>query len=325
MSRVTAIGECLMELTRLTDRTLRLNYAGDTFNTAAYMSRLLRSTTNSVHYVTATGDDWYSDALVDEVIAEQLEPHILRVRGGTPAIYLVDVDAGGERSFTYHRATSPASHMFDGDWPVAFDRAVVESSLVYFSAITLQILEDRARRHLHEILMCARSKGALIAFDSNYRARGWPSSDAARRQIDSFLPILDIALPSMDDERQLAGDTDASVVARRYRAAGVKTVVVTDGPGPVTLADDDRVQTIDPLPHVNAVDTTGAGDSFNAGFLAATLLGCTKPDAVRLGQQLAGRVVQHRGALIPEAHIDNVLLREQLQRTTALGTKVRNP
>ena len=61
----------------------------------------------------------------------------------------------------------------------------------------------------------------------------------------------------------------------------------------------------EPVPRV--VDTTAAGDSFAAGYLSRRLAGATAVDAARFGNRVAGRVIQHRGALIaPEAMADLV-------------------
>src|SRR6185437_10480872 len=78
--------------------------------------------------------------------------------------------------------------------------------LIYFSAVTLSIISLDARERFLAALERARSQGARIAFDTNYRPSGWSSGSAARAAIDVFLGQTDIILASFDDERAMRGD-----------------------------------------------------------------------------------------------------------------------
>jgi len=74
--------------------------------------------------------------------------------------------------------------------------------------------------------------------------------------------------------------------------------VVKDGTEPALIIADGR-QTLVPSVKANAVDTTGAGDSFNGGYLAARLEGLSPVDAAHKAHAVAARVVEIRGALAP--------------------------
>ena len=100
------------------------------------------------------------------------------------------------------------------------------------------------------------------------------------------------------DEQALFGDASPSATAARLAQAGVSEVVVKDGEAPALVLLDGTAENI-PARRVTAVDTTGAGDSFNGGYLAARLAGDGPGEAVRRAHAVAAAVVQVRGALAP--------------------------
>jgi len=293
---MVAIGECMVELTRQDAGSVRLAFAGDTFNTAVYLKRLGGSSVE-VRFVTATGDDELSGDQLAYIRSEGIEVDLQVVPGASPALYLVSTDASGERTFTYYRDASPVRRLFDGEADERLTAEITEADLVYFSGVTLQMLTDRARRSLLEMLRAARERGALVAFDSNYRARGWSSADAAQAAMHQAMQVTDVALPSLADERTLHGGSTADIIDR-YRSAGATEVVVKDGGGPVIAWADGAQLAFPGVPIDRPVDTTGAGDSFNAGYLHARAHGSSVSDAVREGQRLAGVVITRRGAIV---------------------------
>ena len=111
----------------------------------------------------------------------------------------------------------------------------------------------------------------------------------------------DLVLPSFDDEAALFGDADPQVTLDRYLALGARQVVVKNGGGPIRFGGRDGAGHIDDLSVESPVDSTAAGDSFNAGYLAARLTGADCAGAIRAGHALGRQVIRHPGALIRQA------------------------
>lgn len=152
----------------------------------------------------------------------------------------------------------------------------------------------------------ARSRGALVSFDPNIRPALWASADEIRATVPEYLKVTDIALPSFDDENTHWGDVTPHETLDRFAADGVTEIVVKNGAGPVSvLQDGERAEIATPA--VTGIrDTTGAGDVFNAGYLAARLVGQSPELAVAAGQKLSAAAIRTFGARIPRDCVPRV-------------------
>ncbi len=295
-----SIGECMVELSpaRGDDPSLyRMGYAGDTFNVAWYMRRLLPGTWN-VAYGSCTGTDAASMRMMAFMAEAGIDTGaIRRIPERTVGLYAIHL-ARGERSFSYWRGQSAARLLADdSDWLAGILDGV---DTVFFSAITLAILSGPDRIRLCNAIGAARSRGVRVAFDTNLRPALWEDEATMREGVMRGAEVADIVLPSFDEDAALFGDADPAATVARYRAAGADTVAVTDGPRPVHLwtAAGGLTRHDPPVPP-EVVDTTAAGDSFDAGFLAGLMTGDAPEAAVRRGTALSARVIGAHGALVP--------------------------
>lgn len=306
--RLAAIGECMIELRHRSENQLEQAFGGDTLNTAVYLARLAHGRF-AVDYVTALGDDPYSAAMIAEWQGEAIgTERVRRIPGRLPGLYVIRTDAKGERSFYYWRGEAAARGMLAGEEGAQLAATLAGYDWLYFSGITLSILGPEGRARLMEILDRARAQGRRVAFDGNYRPRGWAGPDEARAAFTAALARVDLALPTFDDERALFGDGEPETTIARLRAAGVTEIAVKDGSRPATLGHDGTIARVAPPMVTSVVDTTAAGDAFNAGYLAARIMGKAPAAAAEVGHRLAGVVIGHRGAVIPKSAMPSGLL-----------------
>ena len=293
MQRIASIGECMVELSPRDRGLFGLGFGGDTLNTAVYLARLGQP----VDYLTALGDDGLSDRMIAAWAAEGVgTTQVRRVAGRLPGLYLIETDDKGERRFHYWRDLAPARDLFAGEPP-----DLSPYGLIYLSGISLAIYGEGGRARLFAAVDAARARGARVAFDTNYRPRLWRDAAAARQAMEPMLARSDIALPGLDDARAIWGDGDAAAHRARFRAIGAKEVVVKQGPDPVLIASDEGEVAVPAETVAKMVDSTAAGDSFNAGYLAARLKGAAPVEAARRAHHLAAAVLGHPGAIIPRA------------------------
>ena len=292
--RILSVGECMVEVAPAAhDGLFQMAFAGDTLNTAWYLHRLQPSW--QINYMTGVGRDSVSENMLGFFEKSGLGiSKIVRSDSRTVGLYMIEL-ADGERSFSYWRSVSAARLLAEN--PDVLKAAFEDQEMIYFSAITLGILDGDGLENLLAALKIARASGAQIVFDPNLRPKLWPSIDAMCAAVTKAAETSDVVLPSHDDEATFFGDADPQATRDRYLKAGASTVVVKNGGGEILFSHVGSSGSVSPEPVGKIVDTTAAGDSFNAGFLAA--FECAKiEDAIKAGCTLAGKVIGGRGALV---------------------------
>ena len=296
MTRVACIGECMIELKQAEHGLFSRGYGGDTLNTAVYLVRLGAGT----DYITALGDDSLSDEMIAGWVAEGIgTARVLRLPGKLPGLYMIQTDDRGERRFFHWRESAAARSLMDLPETDRILNSLASYEVVYLSAITLSLYGEKGRERLFTALRRARASGARLAFDTNFRARGWPDLEVARSVFRQAFEIADIVLASTEDLLPLyPGESNEALLAR---IPGGEVVLKLSEPSSILrIADVSHPIKAEPVT-APVVDTTAAGDSFAAAYVAARLAGAGPLDAARAGHRLAGIVVCHPGAIIPSA------------------------
>ncbi|MBB5189910.1 2-dehydro-3-deoxygluconokinase [Silvimonas terrae] len=296
---IAIIGECMVELQRQPGG-LAYRFGGDTLNTAVYMARQLKGRPFAVAYLSALGTDSLSDEMVAAWQAEGIHTQLVqRLADKLPGIYLIETDDTGERTFHYWRKDAAARYWLHGPQTPQVLAALQEADVVYLSGISLAILTPADRDTLFDVLSQCKARGGMIVFDNNYRARLWESPAVAAASYRRMLSLSSLALLTLDDEVALYGEADVETTIARTRALGVAEIVIKRGGAASVVATDALRLEVAPVPVTPVVDTTAAGDSFAAGYLAARLQGLAPGPAMQAAHKLAGAVIQHPGAIIP--------------------------
>jgi 2-dehydro-3-deoxygluconokinase len=226
---------------------------------------------------------------------------VQRLPDRLPGIYMIETDPNGERRFHYWRKDSAARHWLEAPEAGKVLVQLAGARMVYLSGISLAILSPADRELLIAALAQCRARGGSVVFDNNYRPRLWESARAAAEVYRRVLAHTDIALLTLDDEHALYGQETARDVVERTRGYGVSEVVVKCGAHACMVWAEGRLVEVAPQPVADVVDTTAAGDSFGAAYMAARLSGQDPAEAARAGHKLAGTVIRHRGAIIARA------------------------
>lgn len=296
MAGVACIGECMIELKQAGSGLYSRGFGGDTLNTAVYLARL----GVAVDYITALGDDPLSDEMIAGWQAEGVgTAKVARLKGKLPGLYMIATDDKGDRRFYHWRESAAARCLLDLAETETLLQSLGGYDLVYLSAISLSIYTESGRRRLFAALREARQRGARIAFDTNFRARGWPDLDVARRIFHEAFETADITLASTEDLLPLYQNESTEGLLAKIPSGEV--ILKLAEPASILRVDNTTRRIVAEPVTAPVVDTTAAGDSFAAAYLAARLGGAEPEDAARAGHRLAGLVVCHPGAIIPRS------------------------
>lgn len=300
--KIAVIGECMIELSEK-NAAVNRGFGGDTLNTSVYIARQTDASALAVHYVTALGTDGFSQQMLDAWQQENVHTNLIqRMAARLPGLYYIETDDTGERTFYYWRNEAAAKFWLESGQAAAICEELATFDYLYLSGISLAILSPTSRDKLLTLLRECRANGGKVIFDNNYRPRLWGSQEETREVYQQMLACTDIAFLTLDDEDALWGEKPVDEVIARTHAAGVQEVVVKRGADSCLVAI--AGQPLLDVPAVKlakecVVDTTAAGDSFSAGYLAVRLTGGDAESAARRGHLTASTVIQYRGAIIP--------------------------
>lgn len=301
--KIAVIGECMIELSEKGSKVNR-GFGGDTLNTSVYIARQVDKTELSVSYVTALGTDTFSQQMMEAWQAEQVNTDLIqRMNDRMPGLYYIETDETGERTFYYWRNEAAAKFWLESEQSDAICQQLATFDYLYLSGISLAILSPASREKLLKLLHQCRANGGKVIFDNNYRPRLWVNKEETQHVYQQMLQCTDIAFLTLDDEDALWGETSVEEVISRTQAMGVSEIVVKRGANSCLVAISGEPLLDVPavkLSKEKVVDTTAAGDSFSAGYLAVRLTGGDAQAAAKRGHLTASTVIQYRGAIIPQ-------------------------
>ena len=302
--RILCFGEAMVELSSLDlkKKLTRIGFAGDTLNTAIYLKRVLAEGAQ-VDYLTVLGQDRFSSYLKKHIEYELIGTHLIRrTASRNVGLYAINIDSLGEREFVYWRDRSAARLLFNCEQDFL---TLNEYDLIYFSGISLAILPEKIREKLFHFFE-TNVRSFQVAFDSNYRPNLWQNRKLAQLNIKRAFYCCDIALPSLDDQKILLNSvTEAEVVGWFKKTKINQTILKRGANGPRLIGKINENCSF--TSHSKVVDSTAAGDSFNAGYLAAYLSGKSALESARHGHELAKVVISHVGAICPKPVVKGLI------------------
>lgn len=320
---VLVIGDaCVDLLIRLPDRggdppdtpDPMLSRGGTGANTAVALARL----NVPAAFMGTVGDDGYGRFVRRDLVTEGIDTTSLIVQHNTPtAVVLVIVDRHGERTLVgwprrgaAHTALRPLQ---------VSERVIERASWVHTTGMCL--VEPPSRNAVLRGMALARTARIPVSLDLNLRGgivRGALPGDVAET-FWAAIALADYVLGSLNDEfaylsSEGSGSADETV---RLVADGKRVVIARAGAASATVISAGRRETV-PAFQVPVVNTVGAGDAFNAGFIAARLAGRTSAEAARWGNAVAAlKISRPSGGGVPAQSEVEAFLREGRARASS--------
>ena len=177
----------------------------------------------------------------------------------------VEIAENGERRFSFSRKPGADTQLCKEE----LDRGLLESCKIFHFG-SLSLTDEPSKTATKEAVKIAKAAGAVISYDPNYRASLWKDESTAVNEMSSMIPFADIMKVSDEELVLLTGITDQKKAVDRLLSAGPKLIAVTLGRKGALIATKGKMEIVAGF-QVQAIDTTGAGDSFWGGFLSEFL------------------------------------------------------
>lgn len=291
-AEIICLGEPMLEFNQQPDGHYLAGHGGDTSNCAIAAAR----SGAGVAMLTHLGTDPFGDSFMGLWETEGVDTRwVARNPKAHTGIYFVTHGPDGHR-FSYFRAGSAASRMGPADIPA---EAIAGAKILHVSGIS-QGISDSAADGVFEAIRLAREAGVKVSYDTNLRLQLWPLA-RARAVIHEAVASSHIVLPGLDDAGQLTGLEKPEAIADFYLELGVEIVALTLGARGTLVATQSAREQV-PAMAVNAVDATGAGDTFDGAFLSELVAGRDPFAAARYANAAAGLSTQGYGAVAPMPH-----------------------
>jgi 2-dehydro-3-deoxygluconokinase len=293
---IVSLGEPLLEFNSIDPGPLKnarqyeVGWGGDTSNFVIATSRL----GGKAGYIGRLGSDDFGHIILDLWHKEGVDTRfvILDQENYPTGIYFISRQ-GEEHSFTYYRKDSAASRISPKDVP----REYIANAKIFHASGISQAISNSACDAVFYAIDIAREAGSLVSYDPNLRPVLW-GERRARAIVLETVGLADFVFPSMEDSVFLTGSKEPEEIANRLLKLGPKVVVIKLGNQGALLATGDQLEPIHPI-KVNVVDTTGAGDVFDAAFLTAHLRGCPLNECTRFANAAAALTTTGWGAVKP--------------------------
>ena len=273
---------------------IKINFGGDTYNSAVYFSRLTNNKTNTF-YSTALGKDNFSKKMISRFKNENIKCDYIRTDGeNPPGLYSIEINEKGERSFSYWRDQSPSKYIFLGSKGKKLVKDINNADVFYYTGISAGILDEKQRKDLIKI----GSTATICGFDFNYRSQLHYNKKVSQLLFNEINNRVDIHFVSFDDARELFKIKNPLEIFEIINDK--KNLILIRYKNSIIFKNKQQEIKTVTVPHGEVVDTTAAGDAFNGSFLAIMNNNKNVPveENILISHSVTREVIKHRGAII---------------------------
>lgn len=260
------------------------------------------------------GDDMHGKFLIETLKKQNINTDNMIIdKDYFTTLAFVSINADGEREFSFARKPGADIMLKEEE----LNEEALKNTKVFHLG-SLSLTSEPAKSASYAAVKIAKDAGAVISYDPNYRASLWPDEATAVKEMKAMFKNADLVKVSDEEAILITGEKDFSKAADILMAEGPSVIAITLGGDGVFVKTKDGEATVAGF-KVNAVDTTGAGDSFWGGFVSQFIVSGKKLDELTVedvkkfalfGNATASLCVQKRGGIpaIPyKADVEDVL------------------
>lgn len=280
MKKVIGIGETILDILFKDNQPMKAVPGGSVFNSIISLGRMGAN----VIFVSEVGSDRVGDIVVDSLLDSGVDAScIYRYDDAKSPVSLAFLDKNNDAEYIFHKGT-PATHL-----DVEFPNIEADDIVIYGSYFVLNPL---LRNKVKSFLEYARSRGAILYYDVNFRKNHAAEKLKLSEALIENLEYADVVRGSIDDFNVLYGMSDAAGVYNEKIKFYSPNFICTHGSEGAKLFTRNFIADY-AVPAVNVVSSVGAGDNFNAGVVYGLLAsGMTRDELLSLSRDAWDAIIK---------------------------------
>ena len=291
---VCSIGEAMIEISNVKNNLYNQSFAGDTLNFCNYLDKKKLN----AFFLSAIGKSEINQSLLDFVKSKNISTkYIKQINQFEIGLYLIKNKDNGEKQFFYWRDESAAKQYFNNIDFINLYKELKNFDYIYFSGITLSIIHISKLNNFIKLLKLLKSKKIKIVFDFNIRPTRWNKKNL-NNFFDSVLKFVDICFISGEDMsywKNKNGIKSYEQIVRKYK---IKHSIFRKNAKFTYVYLNKNKYVFKNKLLKNVVDTSGAGDGFNAAYLSNFIVNNDPVLALKAGSSLGSKIVMKKGAIV---------------------------
>ena len=291
---VCSIGEAMIEISNIKNSLYNQSFAGDTLNFCNYLDKKKLN----AFFLSAIGKSEINQSLLDFVKSKNISTkYIKQINQFEIGLYLIKNKDNGEKQFFYWRDESAAKQYFNNIDFLNLYKELKNFDYIYFSGITLSIIHISKLNNFIKLLNLLKSKKIKIVFDFNIRPSRWNKKNL-NIFLDSVLKFVDICFLSGEDMNYWKNKNDIKSYEQIVRKYKLKhSIFRKNAKFTYVFLNKTRYVFKNKLLKT-VVDTSGAGDGFNAAYLSNFIVNNDPVLALKAGSSLGSKIVMKKGAIV---------------------------
>ena len=291
---VCSIGEAMIEISNIKNSLYNQSFAGDTLNFCNYLDKKKLN----AFFLSAIGKSEINQSLLDFVKSKKISTkYIKKINQFEVGLYLIKNKDNGEKQFFYWRDESAAKHYFNNIDFLNLYKELKNFDYIYFSGITLSIIHISKLNNFIKLLKLLKSKKIKIVFDFNIRPSRWNKKNL-NIFLDSVLKFVDICFLSGEDMNYWKNKNNIKSYEQIVRKYKLKhSIFRKNAKFTYVFLNKTRYVFRNKLLK-KVVDTSGAGDGFNAAYLSNFIVNNDPVLALKAGSSLGSKIVMKKGAIV---------------------------
>ena len=291
---VCSIGEAMIEISNIKNSFYNQSFAGDTLNFCNYLDKKKLN----AFFLSAIGKSEINQSLLDFVKSKNISTkYIKQINQFEIGLYLIKNKDNGEKQFFYWRDESAAKQYFNNIDFLNLYKELKNFDYIYFSGITLSIIHVSKLNNFIKLLKLLKMKKIKIVFDFNIRPSRWNKKNL-NIFFDSVLKFVDICFLSGEDMNYWKNKNNIKSYEQIVRKYKLKhSIFRKNAKFTYVFLNKTRYVFKNKLLKT-VVDTSGAGDGFNAAYLSNFIVNNDPVLALKAGSSLGSKIVMKKGAIV---------------------------